>query len=416
MTTIRRNVLLAALTTGLLVALAGCGGGESVPVVVTPTPTEPTSTPTPEPDEPQPMPLDQLTISLDPVVDGFEFPLYVTSAGDETGQLYVLEKTGRAWIVSDGIRSAEPFLDLSDVVSTESERGLLGIAFSPSYAEDGMFFVNYTDRDGATTVSRFLSSDGVADRTSEERLLTIPQPYSNHNGGMITFGPDGDLYIGMGDGGSRGDPEGNGQDLGTLLGAMLRIDVARDGSQTRNTGYAVPDDNPFVDTSGARPEIWAYGLRNPWRFSFDRLTGDLWIGDVGQNAYEEIDFAPASSAGGENYGWDLYEATHPYPPGATAASGDFTPPVIEYGRKAGQSITGGYVYRGAAYEAMWGTYLYGDYGSGSLWGLRRASDGTIENRLLLETGMPLTSFGEDDDGELYVVDISGGTIYRIVAQ
>ncbi len=408
---IRRIALAAALVGGMLFGLIGCGGTDTQPVVVQPDP--PASeqpTVAPEPAAPQPVPLAELSVRLEKLIDGFDQPLFVTGAGDGSDRLFVLEKSGRAWLVRGGVRSATPFLDMSDAVSTDSERGLLGMAFSPTFSTDGYVYVDYTDRKGSTTISRFKVSGEVVDRTSEQKLLTIAQPFANHNGGMIAFGPDGYLYVGMGDGGSGGDPKGNGQRLGVLLGKLLRIDVAGGGA------YSVPADNPFVSTPNALPEIWAYGLRNPWRWSFDRETGDLWIGDVGQNTWEEIDFAPASSAGGENYGWNTYEATHPFPPGSNAVTGDFTMPVIEYGRGAGQSTTGGYVYRGAAYEAMWGTYLYGDFGSGDLWGLRRAADGTIENRLLLETGFSLVSFGQDDDGELYVVDFGGGTVYRVVAE
>ncbi|MDO9556187.1 MAG: PQQ-dependent sugar dehydrogenase [Coriobacteriia bacterium] len=405
-----RILCAISLATTLLLGLTGCSGAEE-PVVVQPTTTATESTTTAvEVITPQPVPLDQLVITLEPVIDGFTQPLFVTGAGDGSGRLFVLEKTGRAWIVRDGVRSAKPFLDLSNAVSTDSERGLLGMAFPPTFPTDGLFYVDYTDRDGTTTISRFTASGDTVDRASEQKLLTVVQPFANHNGGMIAFGPEGYLYIGMGDGGSSGDPKGNGQNFGTLLGAILRIDVSG------TDGYAVPPDNTFASHKGARPEVWAYGLRNPWRFSFDREIGDLWIGDVGQSTWEEIDFQPASSIGGENYGWNLYEATHSYPPGTAAASGEFTPPVIEYGRAAGQSVTGGYVYRGSAYEAMWNTYLYGDFGSGALWGLRRADDGTIENRLLLETGFSLVSFGEDDSGELYVVDFGGGAIYRVVAE
>jgi len=393
--------------------ITGCSGDKSVPVVVGPTLTEPEPT-EPEVGDPEPVPLSGLAIALEPLLDGFEQPLFITSAKDGSGRLFVLEKGGLAWVVENGERT-NVFLDLTDSVSTDSERGLLGMAFAPDFDESKIVYVNYTDLSGTTTISRFFVNGNDVDRDSEQKLLTIEQPYANHNGGMIAFGPDDDLYIGMGDGGSGGDPQGNGQNTGTLLGAMLRLNVMRDATETRDTEYGIPAGNPFADTDGARAEIWAYGLRNPWRFSFDRKTGDLWIGDVGQNKWEEIDFQPAGSTGGENYGWNRYEATHPYPPESQAAEGDFTAPVIEYDRDAGQSVTGGYVYRGSKYPDMWGTYFYGDFSSGSLWAARRSADGLMETRLMLDTGFSLVSFGEDDDGELYVVDF-GGTVYKLVAK
>ncbi|MDP2300192.1 MAG: PQQ-dependent sugar dehydrogenase, partial [Actinomycetota bacterium] len=320
--------------------------------------------------------------------------------------------TGHVWTVEGGERT-EVFLDLSETVSTESEQGLLGIAFSPSFAEDGVFVASYTRADGTSVLSRFLVSGETADPASEQVLLTQAQPFKNHNGGMIAFGPDGYLYYGLGDGGSGGDPQGNGQDLSTLLGTIMRLDVLRDGDMSATTPYGIPDDNPFVGRSDARPEIWAWGLRNPWRFSFDSQTGDLWIGDVGQSAWEEIDFQPADSAGGENYGWNLLEGTHPYPPDAAMRAGDFTAPIVEYDRDAGKSVTGGYVYRGTAIPGLAGTYLYGDFVDGRIWALVRTEDGTVENRLLAQTHFQISSFGEDDMGELYVVDFAGG-IYRLV--
>ena len=396
--TVASLVLLVSAALG-----AGCTpAAEPGPAPGTPGPAEP---PAPRAD----------TISFEQVAEGFDQPLYVTGAGDGSGRLFVLEKTGRAHIVADGQR-AGVFLDLSGVVSTESEQGLLGIAFSPAFADDGQVFVSYTDRRGASVLSRFTADGDAVDVASEQVLLTVAQPYKNHNGGMIEFGPDGYLYFGLGDGGSGGDPQGNGQDLTTLLGAMLRIDVMQTGT-ARSNAYAIPADNPFVGRSGARPEIWAYGLRNPWRFSFDRATGDLWIGDVGQNAWEEIDFQPAGSAGGENYGWNIYEGTHTYPPGEPepANAAEFTGPIFEYDRDAGKSVTGGYVYRGSAIPWLVGTYVYGDFVDGRVWGLTRTSDGGVENRLLAQTHFRISSFGEDDDGELYLVDYSGA-VYRIVAE
>ena len=250
--------------------------------------------------------------TLESFASGFTRPLYVTHAGDGSGRLFVVEQGGMIWVLQDGQQLDTPFLDVSDRVSPEalgsgySERGLLGLAFHPNYAENGVFFINYTDRNGTSVTSRFsVSADdpNVADAASEEQLLMVEQPFANHNGGHLAFGPDGYLYLALGDGGSGGDPQNNAQNLSTLLGTILRLDVDAD------EGYAIPDDNPFVAQDDARPEIWAWGLRNPWRFSFDRETGDLYIADVGQNEWEEVNFQPASSPGGENYGWNPYEGS-----------------------------------------------------------------------------------------------------------
>ncbi len=384
-----------------LTLFTACAAEAPEPVIVEPPPArtpEPAETPT------------ATSIELEPIADGFDQPLFVTGAGDGSGRLFVVEKTGRVWIVRGGQRSERPFLDLSGKVSTSSEQGLLGLAFAPDFATSGEFYIDYTDRSGATVVSRLRASGNEADPESEAVLLRFPQPYANHNGGMIAFGPDGYLYIGTGDGGGGGDPERAGQDLGTYLGKLLRIDVSGGSS-----GYATPPDNPFLGTPGALPEIWAYGLRNPWRFSFDRASGDLWIGDVGQSALEEIDFQPAASTGGENYGWSLYEGTRPYPPGSAAADGAFVTPIVEYGREAGKSVTGGHVYRGSAQPGLVGMYVYGDFVDGRVWGLVRGNDGSATNRLLTETGHAIASFGEDDAGELYLVDF-GGSILRVVAR
>lgn len=400
-----RLVTTLVLVTALLGALAvhGCDAEPTEPVVVDPV--------TPPAEEEEPV---SLVPSFELVLDGFDQPLFVTGAGDDSGRLFVVEKTGHVWTVEGGERT-EVFLDLSEVVSTESEQGLLGIAFSPSFAEDGVFFASYTRADGTSVLSRYLASGDTADPTSEQVLLTQAQPFKNHNGGMIAFGPDGYLYYGLGDGGSGGDPQGNGQNLSTLLGTIMRLDVLRDGNMSATKPYGIPDDNPFVGRADARPEIWAWGLRNPWRFSFDGQTGDLWIGDVGQSAWEEIDFQPADSVGGENYGWNLLEGTHPYPPDGAMPAGDFTAPIVEYDRDAGKSVTGGYVYRGTAIPGLAGTYLYGDFVDGRIWALVRAEDGKVENRLLAQTHFQIASFGEDDLGELYVVDFAGA-VYRLVAE
>lgn len=355
--------------------------------------------------------------TLIPVATGLERPLYVLEVNDETGRLFILEQPGRVRIVENGTLLDEPFMDITDRTGvTANERGLLGMAFHPSFVQNGTFYLNYTDVDtGNTKIARYqVSADpNRADVSSEAILLEIEQPYGNHNGGMIAFGPDGYLYIGMGDGGSAGDPENHGQNPDTLLGAMLRIDV------DSNDGYGIPSDNPFVDGDAGRPEIWAIGLRNPWRFSFDRTTGDMYIGDVGQNAYEEINFQPASSTGGENYGWNIYEGNHEYRGDGT---GDFIFPIAEYGRDEGCSVTGGYVYRGEALPDLKGTYLYGDYCTGTIWWLQPEQTMVIgaipeswNGGVFLETDIRLTSFGEDLTGELYVVDHRGG-VYQLVAE
>ncbi|MGH9204833.1 MAG: PQQ-dependent sugar dehydrogenase, partial [Vicinamibacterales bacterium] len=307
--------------------------------------------------------------------------MYLAHTGDGSGRLFVVEQRGRIYVIENGRRLETPFLDLTSLVSaTGYERGLLSIAFHSDYASNGLFFVDYTRQsDGATVIARYHVSDdpNVADSDSGEILLTIDQPEANHNGGLVKFGPDGYLYIGMGDGGGAGDRHGtigNGQDPNALLGKMLRIDV--NGGEP----YAIPPSNPFANGTNARPEIWATGMRNPWRFSFDRTTGDLFIADVGQSAYEEINFQPASSSGGENYGWRIMEGAHCFNPGSGCDQSGLTLPVAEYGRQGGCSVTGGYVYRGSALPEWQGVYFYADFCSGEVWGLLRNPDGNWESR------------------------------------
>ncbi len=284
-------------------------------------------------------------------------------------------------------------------------KGCSGWPFIRNFAGNGQLFVDYTDVNGNTVVSRFLADPTAnqVDPSSEKVLLRVDQPYANHNGGQLAFGPDGFLYIGLGDGGSAGDPLGAGQRLDTLLGKILRLDV------DEGDPYAIPPDNPLTGQADARPEIWAYGLRNPWRFSFDRATGEMWIGDVGQNQYEEIDLQPAG-LGGLNYGWNEMEGLHEYRSGYREG---LTLPVWEYDHAQGCSVTGGYVYRGQALPALRGVYLFGDYCSGTLWALARTSEGGWNGVALLATGLSISSFGEDEAGEVYVVDL-GGSVYRIV--
>lgn len=368
------------------------------------------------------------TLNLVQLQTGFDSPVQVTHCGDD--RLFIVEQDGRIRIMSkSGVINSTAFLNIDPRVnSSGNEQGLLGLAFSPNYKQDGFFYVNYTDTGTIsspsnstvfTRISRFSVSttdSNVADPNSEVILLQFPQPYSNHNGGNMMFGKDGYLYINTGDGGSGNDPLNSGQSLNTFLGKVLRIDV-------NGSAYAVPADNPFVGQANVKPEIWAYGLRNPWRASFDRLTADMWIGDVGQDAYEEIDFQPANSAGGENYGWKCREGFHPTPPPANTSgcpSSGFVDPVYEVPQGGGSScsITGGYVYRGAQYNLLFGRYLFTDYCSGKFWAIRKLSNNTFAfDTLQTFTTFQYTSFGEDNLGELYVCyrgsTATNGRIYRI---
>lgn len=354
----------------------------------------------------------QVSLSLETFASGFSQPIDVVHAGD--ARLFVVEKGGRIKIVdAGGNTTATPFLDIdARVNSIASERGLLGLAFHPDYAENGYFYVNYTDNSGDTRVSRFTvtADPNIADPDSEVILMELNQPYSNHNGGCLRFGPDGYLYIGTGDGGAGGDPENSGQDRQSLLGKMLRIDV------DNGNPYAVPEDNPFAMDDFTLDEIWALGLRNPWRYSFDSETGDLWIADVGQNDWEEIDFQPADSEGGENYGWRCYEGNEPY---NTQNCDDFSayyPPVHVYenSNSIGCSVTGGVVYRGSDYPEAYGWYIYADFCSGRIWALYPNKAGEWVNiELLNTTNSEIVSFGEDTNREMYMVGIGSGTISRV---
>lgn len=424
---IRRSVSVTAVV--ITAVIPGGGPTATPPSAPTPVPTQGAAASTPTPvSEATPVneatPVSEATpaseATLSPaapnpgayawqlVAQGFVNPIFLTHANDGSGRLFVAEQGGKILLLQDGAVQAEPFLDLTGIaVESASERGLLGLAFHPDYATTGQFFVNYTDVNGDTVIARYsVSADpNRADPASAEVLLQIDQPFRNHNGGDIAFGPDGYLYIGLGDGGSAGDPEGNGQDLNTLLGKLLRIDVNADP-------YAVPGDNPFANSADAKPQIWAYGLRNPWRFSFDRATGDLYLGDVGQGEWEEINFQPAASAGGENYGWVLYEGNHPY---AGGSSEGLVFPVTEYSHgEGGCSVTGGYVYRGPSLPDLNGVYLFGDYCTGLVWSLYQTEAQTWVRDLFANTSFNISSFGEDQAGELYLLDHSGA-IYQLVA-
>lgn len=358
---------------------------------------------------------DQLPIDLELVADGFESPVYVTSAPADPERLFVVERGGLIRVIRDGEVSSEPFLDLTSRVSTDGEQGLLGMAFHPRYPVNGWVFVNYTDVDGHTRIVRYTvpgDTPEVADPESRVDVLSVEQPFSNHNGGMLAFGPNDErLYIGLGNGGGAGDPEGHGQDPGTLLGSMLRIDV-----NTADEGYFVPTSNPFFDDPDARDEVWAYGLRNPWRFSFDPATGDLYIGDVGADDWEEISVQPGASLGGENYGWSVMEGAHCFDPPTGCNTTGLVLPVHEYGHDEGCSVTGGYVYRGTAIPELQGRYLFADYCAGwirsFLFTGGEATDVRDHSDALPVDGN-IVSFGRDEAGELYVVT-HGGEVYRIV--
>lgn len=348
-------------------------------------------------------------VNLRPVVEGLERPVTVAHAGDGSGRLFIVQQGGEI-LVFDGSRLLSvPFLDLSSVVSSGNEQGLLGLAFHPSYETNGYFYVNLTDLAGDTLILRFtVSADpNIADPASVVPLLAVDQPFANHNGGQLAFGPDGRLWIGLGDGGSAGDPGNRAQSGTTLLGKILRIDV------DQGVPYGIPEDNPFVSDPAVLDEIWALGLRNPWRFSFDRLTSDLFIADVGQNAWEEVNFEPVTSGGGRNYGWRRMEGTHCFNPASNCNNGSLTLPILEYSHSLGCSITGGYRYRGTEMPERFGTYFYGDFCSGRIWGAtENVEAGTWSSTELLDSDISISTFGEDERGELYVADL-GGTLYRL---
>jgi glucose/arabinose dehydrogenase len=412
--------VMPSLILVLGIVLEACGGPTEMPQATnspvpilptssaTSTRTLPTSIPTPSPTG-LPSFSDPTLYEWAPVVSGLNLAVDIQNAGDGSGRLFIVEKRGRILILENQQLQPQPFLDIqSEVNSNGTEQGLLGLAFHPHYAQNGLFYTYYIDMNGNSVVARFhvsTQNPNQADPTSELDLLHITQPYANHNGGSLEFGPDGYLYIGSGDGGSEGDPLRTGQNLQTLLGKLLRIDV--DSGEP----YAIPADNPIAK-GGGLPEIWAYGLRNPWRFSFDHLTGDLYIGDVGQDAWEEVDFVPAGTAGGMNFGWSFYEGMHTYqdqPP----ASATFTWPIVEYPHSEGCAVTGGFVYRGSTMPEWQGVYFYGDYCSGTVWGLIPTGQGQWQSKSLFPTGARITTFGVDESGEIYLSDYQSGTILRL---
>lgn len=388
------HLLTVVLT---VVILAGCGGGGGSPALA-PTPTP---TPTPEP----------LGLSFTPVASGLSAPTAITHASDGSERLFLVEQGGQVRILAAGALRPAPFIDIADRLLSGGEQGLLGLAFPPGFAQKNYFYLYYTRAgDGASVLSRFfVSADpDLAQAASEVVLLVVDQPFANHNGGQLAFGPDGLLYVALGDGGSGGDPQGHGQNSASMLGKLLRLDV-----EGGAVPYGIPATNPFAGSLTSRPEIWALGLRNPWRFSFDRQSGDLFIADVGQNAWEEINYQRAGAAGGSNYGWNIQEgeacfspAVGCIPPTAAVA------PVAVYDHTLGCSVTGGYVYRGPQNLELQGRYLYGDFCSGRIWGLRQLG-GSWENLLLADTDWLISSFGEDEAGRLYLADYSSGTLYRL---
>nr|WP_229803475.1 PQQ-dependent sugar dehydrogenase [Planobispora rosea] len=391
----------ALLCAALCTALAGCSAGEPVATAEPGTPASRPATGA------APGPATETPATGTPAPAGTARPRFTEIArldmpvamalrpGDDT--LYVAEQSGRLRAITGGEVAEEPVVDLSEEISRGNEQGLLGVAFHP---EEDFLYLNWTDRDGHTHVTEWAFDGRRA--TGRRDVLVQRQPYANHNGGQLAFGPDGHLYIALGDGGSGGDPQGNGQDLGTWLGKILRIDP-------RGRPYTVPEDNPFVGEKGAKPEIWSYGLRNPWRFTFDRRTGDMWIGDVGQNAWEEVDFEPAGE-GGRNYGWNLREGRHPFRGGAKGGTVD---PVIEYplGEGGNCSVIAGYVYRGTKLPGLTGRFLYGDFCAG--WIKSAPADRPGEGRDVGRVEQ-LSSFGQDHDGELYALSLTG-PVYRLEA-
>jgi glucose/arabinose dehydrogenase len=384
-------LLLMALAGAGLTFLGGCSGTASQPKVP----------PTP------------LTLSLSTVVSGLSSPVDLQAPSDNTGRFFVVEQPGTIRIISNGALLPTPFLDITSQVDFGGEKGLLGLAFHPSYSQNRRFFVNYDRIVGGqmqTVIAQFQASatnPNVADATSEQILLTVVQPFPNHKGGQLVFGPDGFLYIGLGDGGSGGDPLGNGQSLQTMLGKMLRIDV---NHTSPGLAYAIPPDNPFVN-GGGLPEIWAYGLRNPWRFSFDRPSGRLFCGDVGQDRFEEIDILQK----GGNFGWNIMEGLHCFNPPSGCNMAGLILPIAEYDHTEGDAVIGGYVYHGTALPQLAATYLLSDFGSGTIWNLTEGPPGTWTRTRLLSTGRNISSFAQDSSGELYVLDYSG-SVLKLVAQ
>lgn len=383
----------------------------AVAAILAATACSPSLTPTSRPSGSQ----TPVTVDVKVAVEGLVAPLDVTNAGDGSGRLFIAEQAGRIRVVKGETLVERPFLDITGRIASGGERGLLGLAFHPDYPADPRFFVDYTDRAGNTVIAQFrvsASDPDVADPDSETILLHIDQPFANHNGGAVEFGPDGMLYIGMGDGGSGGDPQGNGQRLDTLLAKILRIDVDGGGS---DAPYAVPPDNPFVGVAGARPEIWLTGLRNPWRIRLDRATGDLWIGDVGQSRWEEIDVARAGVKG-LNYGWNRMEGSHCFTSFEGCDQAGLTLPIAEYGHGDGScAVIGGVVVRDPRQGRLDGSYLFSDSCSSNLWLMDPRGDERKEAVIVAKPGGSVSSFGEGEDRSVYATALSSGQLLRITS-
>jgi glucose/arabinose dehydrogenase len=352
-------------------------------------------------------------IKLNLYATDISFPTSIVSTPDiNDNRLYVTEKSGQIKVLDESNQlKAQTFLDIRDKVMDSGESGLLGLTFDLNYVKNGYFYVNYINKNQQSIIARYeISSKNTADPNSEKILIRINQPYSNHNGGDLAFGPDGYLYIAIGDGGSAGDPGNSAQDKTTLLGKILRIDI------NKGDLYSIPDTNPFINQGNNKPEIWAYGLRNPWRISFDRQTGDLYIADVGQGDIEEINLQKAGSNGGTNYGWRCYEGAKTYNNQGCLSENNYTSPIFEYNHGESRcSITGGYVYRGIEYPTLNGKYFYGDFCGGQLY-YAENKDGEWQQVLVAKTSYAITTFGQDSNGELYLADFNTGNIYKIVDQ
>ena len=382
----------------VMLAMVACDGGSDSPAT-TPTPPLPAGATA------------TFQVTLEKVASGFAKPLYLVEPPDGSGRLFVVEQAGKIRILKDGAIASQPFLDAGSLITTGgAEQGLLGLAFHPKYKENGRFFITYTAKNGDNTLAEYrVSSDAAkADPASGKVLIAIPDFAANHNGGMVAFGPDGYLYLSTGDGGQGGDPKANGQNKNALLAKILRIDV------NGPAPYGIPPTNPFA-RGGGKAEVWDYGFRNPWRFSFDRKTGDLWVADVGQDKYEEVSFEPAGGNGGLNYGWNTMEGTHCFKPSEGCSQAGLVLPVSDYSHDDGCSVTGGYVYRGAKEPKLEGAYFFTDYCGGVIWALTRDSTGNWQRTEVLSSKLRISSFGEDQSGELYVVSQADGTIYRMRA-
>ena len=374
-------------------------------------------------------------LAVEIIGKNFDKPLYLLSIPNEENSLLIVEQKGVLKVIKDGKKNDRPFLDITDRVHRPlfpgDERGFLGIVFDPSYNENGYFYVNYTSKNDSTVISRFKYEDNMVDSTSEKIILTFKQPYSNHNGGCMQFDKTGYLFISVGDGGSTGDPENRSQDLSSLFGKILRIDINTDKN------YLIPDDNPFINNPDFRPEIWSYGFRNVWRFSFDAETNDMILADVGQNLWEEINFETFNSKGGLNYGWNILEGNHCYPEETDCSSEGLVAPIFEYPNNAnyaktlfgikqpemdGCSITGGYIYRGKKIENFYGKYIFGDYCTGKIWSIKINQNGEVTDfynhtdqilKSMNKREFYLSSFGQDKNNEIYLIDYNGD-IYKII--